>query len=180
MINSFLRLVLFFSSVILAVSCSPKERGFNEYLYSLDELKVPITLDINSTMTCSLNYDSALFQTYKHVWSVAPYGIAYKTNSFVGIVEYGVADNGLAPFLITFDSLGNKIDSLNILGNTGYGEQGQTVESAVLYKDLQIVITDSSKSWQNDIHYDIIPNSVELKVSKTTYQILENGKIEKH
>jgi hypothetical protein len=158
-------------------SCTEEKKGFSDYLNSLDELELPLNFDLNSRMDASKNYDSTLFETYKHAWTYAPYGIAFKKNKIVGVIEYSIADNGLAPFLITLDNQGNKIDSLNILGNTGFGEQGQTLESATLDTDLKLVVTDSSKSWQIDSEYNEIANTTELRVSTTTYQVLENGKI---
>jgi hypothetical protein len=158
-------------------SCSQDEKGFSDYLKTLDVLELPLKLDINSKMDASKSHDSTLFEKYKHVWTYAPFGIAFKKEGVVGIIEYSIADNGLAPFLITLDKQGNKIDSLNILGNTGFGEQGQTQESAVLNADLKLTVTDSSKSWQIDEDYNEIPNTTELRVSTTTYQIQENGKI---
>lgn len=162
---------------ITIFSCSQDKKEFPEYLKTLDVLEFPFKFDINSNMDASKSYDSTLFQKYKHVWTYAPFGIAFKTEGVVGIIEYSIADNGLAPFLITLDNQGNKIDSLNILGNTGFGEQGQTLESAVLNADLNLKVTDSSKSWQIDEDYNEIPNTTELRVSTTTYQIQEKGKI---
>jgi hypothetical protein len=128
-------------------------------------------------MEASKNFDSALFETYKHAWTYATYCIAFENDSIVGVIEYSIADNGLAPFLITRDKQGNKIDSLNILRNTVFSEQGQTLESAVLNADLKLIVTDSSKSWRIDEDYNEIPNTTELRVSNTTYQIQEDGKI---
>lgn len=162
---------------ILAFSCTDEKKSFSDYLNSLDELELPLSFDINSRMDASKNYDSTLFESYKHTWTYAPYGIAFRNEMIVGVIEYSIADNGLAPFLITLDNQGNKIDSLNILGNTGFGEQGQTLESAILDTDLKLVVTDSSKSWQIDSDYNEIPNTTELRVTTTTYQVLENGKI---
>jgi hypothetical protein len=128
-------------------------------------------------MEASKNFDSALFETYKHAWTYATYCIAFENDSIVGVIEYSIADNGLAPFLITRDKQGNKIDSLNILRNTVFSEQGQTLESAVLNADLKLIVTDSSKSWRIDEDYNEIPNTTELRVSNTTYKIQSNGKI---
>ena len=169
--------ILFILLSILAFSCTDEKKGFSDYLKTLDVLELPLNFDLNSRMDASKNYDSTLFETYKHVWTYAPFGIAFQNDKIVGVIEYSIADNGLAPFLITLDNQGNKIDSLNILGNTGFGEQGQTLESATLDADLKLVVTDSSKSWQIDSDYNEIPNTTELRVSTTTYQVLENGKI---
>ncbi len=166
--------------IILSISifsCSQDKKGFSDYLKTLDVLELPLKFDINSKMDASKSYDSTLFEKYKHVWTYAPFGIAFKKEEFVGIIEYSIADNGLAPFLITLDKQGKKIDSLNILRNTSFGEQGQTLESAVLTADLKLIVTDSSKSWQIDEDYNEVPNTTELRVSTTTYQIQENGKI---
>lgn len=167
--------------ILLSVSifsCTQEKKGFSDYLKSLDTLELPLKFDLNSKMDASKNYDSTLFETYKHAWTYAPYGIAFKNERIVGIIEYSIADNGLAPFLITLDNQGNKIDSLNILGNTRFGEQSQTLESAILDANLNFVVTDSSKLWQIDDDYKEIPNTTELRVSTTTYQIQENGQIE--
>ncbi|MFT7036073.1 MAG: hypothetical protein ACJA2S_004600 [Cyclobacteriaceae bacterium] len=162
---------------IFILSCTEEKKGFPDYLKSLDKLELPLKFDLNSRMEASKNYDSALFETYKHAWTYAPYGIAFENDSIVGIIEYSIADNGLAPFLITLDKQGNKIDSLNILRNTFFGEKGQTLVSADLNADLKLIVTDSSKSWQLDEDYNEIPNTIELRVSNTTYKIQSNGKI---
>lgn len=175
-INRMKKILIILLSISI-LSCTEEKKGFSDYLKSLDKLELPLKFDLNSRMDASKNYDSTLFETYKHAWTYAPYGIAFKNDSIVGVIEYSIADNGLAPFLTTLDNQGNKIDSLNILGNTGFGEQGQTLESAILDTDLKLLVTDSSKSWQIDEDYNEIPNTTELRVSTTTYQILENGKI---
>ncbi|WP_343913778.1 hypothetical protein [Aquimarina litoralis] len=170
-------LILLLSIIIF--SCKKEERGFHDYLRSLDTLVLPQKFSLNSRMNPSKNHDSILFKKYKHRWTHAPYGIAFNNERIVGIIEYSIADNGLAPFLITFDNNGNKIDSLNILGNSSFGMKGQTLESAILDTNLKLVVIDSSKSWQIDINENKIANTTELKVSKTTYKILKNGKIKK-
>jgi hypothetical protein len=162
---------------IFILSCTEEKKGFPDYLKSLDKLELPLKFDLNSRMEASKNFDSALFETYKHAWTYATYCIAFENDSIVGVIEYSIADNGLAPFLITRDKQGNKIDSLNILRNTVFSEQGQTLESAVLNADLKLIVTDSSKSWRIDEDYNEIPNTTELRVSNTTYQIQEDGKI---
>ena len=159
-------------------SCTQDKKGFPEYLKTLDVLELPLKFDINSKMNASKSYDSTLFEKYKHTWTSAPFGIAFKIEEVVGIIEYSIDDNELTPFLITLDNQGNKIDSLNILGNTDFGEQGETLESAILDANLKLIVTDSSKSWQINDDYNKIPNTTELRVSTTTYQIQENGKIE--
>ncbi|MGY3795728.1 hypothetical protein [Aquimarina sp. 433] len=170
-------LILFLSIVIF--SCKKEEKGFSDYLRSLDTLVLPQKFSLNSTMNSSNKYDSILFKKYKHRWTYAPYGIAFNNERIVGIIEYSIADNGLAPFLITFDNNGNKIDSLNILGNSSFGMKGQTLESAILDTNLKLVVIDSSKSWQVDIDANKIPNTTKLRVSTTIYKIQKNGKIKK-
>lgn len=170
-------LIIFLAMTIL--SCTDQKKGFSDYINSLDDLELPLHFDLNTTISpdVSKNYDSILFQTYKHVWTTAPYGIVFKNRNIVGVIEYSIADNGFAPILITLDYQGHKIDSLNILGNTGFGEQSHTLESAIFTTDLKIVVTDTTKSWQIDTDYNQIPGTTELKVSTTTYQVLDNGKI---
>ncbi|WP_044205606.1 hypothetical protein [Flammeovirga sp. OC4] len=169
--------ILLFS--ISIVSCTKEKKGFSDYLESLDQLELPLTFNLNSKMDASKNYDTALFEKYKHSWAYAPYGIAFKNDSIVGLIEYSIGDNGLVPLLTTLDNKGNKIDSLNLLGNVWFGEEGQTLVSTVVKNDLKIVLTDSSKSWQVDEDYNIIPNTTELKVLIFTYQVIENGKIKR-
>lgn len=170
-------LILFLLIVIF--SCKKEEKGFSDYLRSLDTLVLPQKFSLNSTMNSSNKHDSILFKKYKHRWTHAPYGIAFNNERIVGIIEYSIADNGLAPFLITFDNYGNKIDSLNILGNSSFSINGQTLESAILDVNLNLVVIDSSKSWQVGINENKIQNTTELKVSKTFYKIQKTGKIRK-
>ena len=111
-------------------------------------MELPVKLDLNSKREASKNFDPTLFETYKHVESDAPYGIAYKNEKTVGIIEYAVTDKGIAPFLMTFDNQGHKVDSLDILKDSGFDEQGQTTESVILDDHLKLLVTGASKSWQ--------------------------------
>lgn len=172
-----MRIILLILVIIGFTSCNSNENRFDEYVKTLDKLSLPEEFDLNSGMNASANYDSLLFEKYKHVWTYRPYGIAYSTDKFIGIIEYSIADNGLAPFLVTYSLTGNKIDSLNILGNTGFGEYGETLESAILKKDFTISVTDTTRHWKNDNNYEPIQSSIHTSIKISDYKIGTNGKI---
>ena len=163
----------------LLLSCSQDKKGFEDYVKSLDKLEFPLEFSIYSKMEASKSYDSKLFKKYKHAWTYAPYGVAFQKENIIGIVEYSIADNNLAPFLITYDGQGHKIDSLNILSNVGGGEYGQTIQRAILSEELELSIIDSTFSWELDKNYEIDSTTIEIEVAETFYRIQIDGAIQK-
>ncbi|NLR95153.1 hypothetical protein HGP29_28420 [Flammeovirga sp. SR4] len=165
--------------LIISFSCARKDEPFSRYVKSLDKLKLPLSYDIHTEIDPSKNYDSTLHIKYKCLWTYKPSGIIYETNKFIGIIEYSISDVGTVPVIVTYDLTGNKIDSLFILKNSGFGETGQTLESSILKSDYTILITDSTKKWEIDQDYNIIDSTVSIDVSNFMYKINSNGEIYK-
>ncbi|NLR95041.1 hypothetical protein [Flammeovirga agarivorans] len=165
--------------LIFSMSCSYKEESFSRYLLTLDKLKLPLSYNTHTQIEPSVGYDSTLFNQYKCSWTYKPSGILYETKNSVGVIEYSVGDIGTTPVLVTYNLKGIKIDSLFILKNVGFWETGQNLESAVLTSNNTIVITDTIKTWKLDQNYEIIESTVEVDISRSTYQIKENGLIQK-
>lgn len=169
--------IIYLLLILSFIAC--KNNDFNNYINSLNDVSLPHDFDINSTLNKPLNYNKLLFEKFKHKWSSYPYGIVYRNNKTIGIIEASIADNGIAPILITYDIIGNKIDSLNILENTSFSENSQTLVNASLDKNLNLFIIDSTKTWENDNEFNQISNSLKIKTNKTEYNIDKNGLINK-
>lgn len=164
-------------TILSLFSC--KNNDFNNYLNSLNTLKLPIDFKINSKLKKPPNYSKTLFKKFKHQSTSYPYGIIFKNDKSVGIIEASIADTGIAPFIITYNLKGEKVDSLNILKNIGFGEKNQTLEYGYLDRNLNLTITDSTKSWLNNSKHSHIQSSTTIKTIRKQYHINKIGVIKK-
>jgi len=87
---------------------------------------------------------------------------------------------GPAPFVTTYDLIGNKIDSIGIFSKTRFDIGYEAMEYFTINTDGSIVVIDSTKTWDlNEDEDDIVEGTMKLNVGKTIYLISESGKIMK-
>ena len=78
---------------------------------------------------------------------------------------------------MTYDNEGNKIDSLNPFKKSSYDIDYETTEFVTINNQI-IEVIDTLKTWKlNEEGSERIENSREIKISRTEYKILENGKL---
>ena len=168
--------------ILFCLGCNnstTQKTKFQSYLDSLNEIETPIEIDINSNLNYSNNFNESLFKLYKHIYTFRPVGVLYKSDSTVTTMEFSLADNGLAPFLITYTLQGNKIDSLNVLGESGEDQYRKTVQFVKFNKNQSFTVLDSTTIWEYDSLDIIIPDSTKIKVQQFHYIITPIGKIKK-
>jgi hypothetical protein len=165
------------------ISCSTsKERNtgddFRKYLNSLDNLEVPVTFDTkNDLKVKSRNYDTTLFQLFKHAWSMGPHGKIFEGDSIVVIVDITAGDV-LVPLIMTFNQQGQKLDSLNPYDKAGADMGYESYEFVTINDNKEIVVTDSTRTWDlNADKSDIVEGSEKLTVDTVIYKIDKRGKI---
>jgi len=98
--------IIYLLLVLNLVSC--KNNDFNDYISSLNNVSLPLNFDINSSLNKPSNFNESLFKKFKQKWTSYPYGIVYRNNKTIGIIETSIADNGIVPFLMTYDIIGNE------------------------------------------------------------------------
>ena len=168
---------LFFISTLML--CCNSKTDIEYYIDSLSQIKSPIELKDNSNVYLSPNFDKRLFEKFKTSYSNEPIGKLFVNENFIATLEYAVADNGYAPILVTYDIKGNKQDSLYLLQKTGYGDFGQTKETAIIDNYFNITIRDTTKIWKVDEDFNPIDSTVQTSYKETMYKISKSGKIEK-
>ena len=168
----------------LLVSCSSyKNDTFESYINNLDRIKKPISF---RTIELTLNhhqqdYNRELFEKYKCSNASDLYGVLFEGDETVGIV-YIVNGDVQTPILVTYDKLGNKIDSLNLFENaSGSDVESETYELVTIFQDNRIRVIDSTETWLTDKEKENrLSDSFKLKID-TFFHVVENsGMIDKN
>ncbi len=151
--------------------------NFENYLKTLDQIPLPLLHNPHGQLPAlSKHYDKQAFEKYKHVWTSQPLGILFNDDKFVALIDCSIGDFGLAPFIMTYDKKGNKIDSLGPYKKTAEDMGYSAIEYLTITNDKTIIVRDSITS------YDLKPDSSDIdKTSKkvttsiTKYIINANG-----
>jgi hypothetical protein len=178
--------------LVTLVSCNSKQTNettttdnnlFNEFINKLPTKGLPINL------SCGLpdgpgsdNLEVSDFVNYKEFIPSGQnviFGTIGQPDKFKLII-YGQTGDDIYPTLFTYDNLGKRIDSLNLILNPcGKADEFQIPHSIVsIDLDLQITLSDTLRF----IHYsdnnkDFSVDS--LKVSTVKYHINNSGQINK-
>ncbi len=150
---------------------------FEKYLSSLDKIPLPFMHSSVSTVpNISNGYFDLGFQKFKLQASYKPLGLLYYKKN-VAIIEYSIADNGHALFVITYNAQGNKVDSLSLYSKSGANEKVECTEFLNISKEFKIQVNDTTYFWNVDERGDRIGQIINKKSGSTVYQISDNGKI---
>src|SRR5437879_12004861 len=173
--------VIAFTCLII-FSCSGKKetiqtKDFQRYLSSLDSLKTPIIFNTQTQLgDFSKKFDSALFKKFKNQWAFKPYGKLFVTDRIAVTVDITAGDI-LTPILMTFDSEGNKLDSMNLYKSAGQF-MGYESNELVTIDKREIVTIRSVRRWElNERRNNIIQGSDQLTVDTVVFKINGHGKI---
>ncbi len=155
--------------------------NFENYISTLDQIPLPLeTNPFGQLPETSKNFDKNTFGKYKHTWTSQPLGIYYRDGNTIGIIDCGIGDWGLVPFLTTYDLKGNKIDSTGFYDKSGQDMGYEAIEHVTFNTDRTITVLDTVKRWDfNQDETDIIKGSLKMTAGKVEYRVLDNGRIEK-
>lgn len=108
------------------------------------------------------------------------YGKIFESDDYYGLI-YSVPVSTFTPILRTVDKKGKQIDELQLLGELGSAGDNESMfkESARIFSEDLIVLTDSVFSWKiNDVG-ERIQESQKIQVVVEKYRITAKGKIER-
>jgi hypothetical protein len=91
-----------------------------------------------------MDVDPKLFERFKYKDADAVSGKVYISDEGIGIL-YRVTGDVATPVLMTYNTSGQRIDSLNLFRNaSGFSDTSETFITVTLYKDRRIVEVDST------------------------------------
>jgi hypothetical protein len=169
--------------MFLMISCSAQENGFKKYVGQLQPVTMPISFrslkfpdkHINNT------FDQVLFKKYKPIAAYTVYGKLYEDEKSVAII-YTVIGDVNSPILMTYNKMGNKIDSLNLFeGESVFHFESETSKYVTIFSDKRIQVIDSVTTWKmEDNGEDRIEGTGKVsRIDKISYQLDLDGKIRK-
>lgn len=161
------------------ISSQNEKGGFNHYLSSLEKVDLPLEYSTYSGLEFNkIEFDTIGFEKYKHVWTISPVGILYESEESITTLEYSIGDYGLAPFLVSYDTKGNKIDSLGPYEKSGVDLGYDGKEYVKILAERRIIVIDSIKKWDiNPQGTDIISESLKVTSDTIVYIVESDGKI---
>ncbi|NCA21364.1 MAG: hypothetical protein EBS86_09545 [Crocinitomicaceae bacterium] len=189
-----MKITLYFLAILFFAlsSCSTKNKSvsetgeqynaknpFENYLTTLEQIPLPFKYNpLGKLPELSKNYDKQAFEKYNYFGSYKPLGILFNDAKTVAIIDFSIGDNGLVPFLTTYDKKGNKIDSLAPFQKSG-GDIGYfAIEYLTINKDKTVVVLDSITTYKlKSDNSDVDESTKKITTSLTKYTIEENGHI---
>ncbi len=152
---------------------------FVNYLTTLEQIPLPFKYNpLGKLPELSKDYNKQAFEKYNYFGSSKPLGILFNDAKTVTIVDCSIGDNGLVPFLTTYDKKGIKIDSLAPFQKSG-GDVGYfAVEYLTITKDKTIVVLDSVTTYKlKHDNSDVDESTKKITTGLIKYTIAENGQI---
>jgi hypothetical protein len=179
-------LILFFA----ITSCNSKstikdhtnsKNKFQEYIRVLPNKHLPIEFKCGlpsglGSSNLSVT-DLEIYKAYFPIDHQAVFGLINQRNQYKAII-YGKVGDDIYPTLVTYDSLGNKIDSLTLILNSCGGADDSQIPYTVAKID-----TDFKISISDTLSYIHFPNDGEvyiidsIRVKFNQYHVNEKGKI---
>lgn len=189
-----MKITLFFLAILMFTlsSCSTKNKSvagtgkqfnaknpFEIYLTTLEQIPLPFKYNpLGKLPELSKNYDKKAFEKYSYFGTSKPLGVLFNDSKTVTIVDCSIGDNGLVPFLTTYDKKGNKIDSLAPFQKSG-GDIGYfAIEYLTITKDKNVVVLDSITTYKlKSDNSDVDESTKKITTGLIKYTIAENGQI---
>jgi hypothetical protein len=173
--------VLFFIACTQPQSKQPgniTDTMFDDYIKSLDTIPLPFKHSCSDAQFAemSVHFDSAGFKKYKEADCIQPLGILFNDDTIIVTVDLSNADFCKAPFLVSFDKKGNKLDSLNLYQNAFADTDAASRPYFRVDKDKSIVIIDTTKKWKVGQFDKVVPGSETTTIDSTMYFLSEKGK----
>lgn len=175
-------ILLIFSFIVLS-SCQKEEtpdNNFSKFLSSMPDLKFPFITNSAEDLQAAF-YPDTMYNKFIDDSSNGVYAKIKVNDSIHGII-YLMPGDILFPSLVTYNSIGKKIDELALVhlpgGSDGYNANGSSY--LVINKNLDMQITDTVHTFERDsLTEEIIEASRKLEVIVERYQVSGIGKIVK-
>ncbi|MBC7485668.1 MAG: hypothetical protein H7282_02820 [Cytophagaceae bacterium] len=152
---------------------------FDEYVSSLDQIPLPLKHNPLAYLPeLSTHYSKEGFEKYKSESASQPFGILYKNENTITLVDYSIGDIGPAPFFTTYDKLGNKIDSLAPYKKTGGDDGYYAIEYISILSDHTLVVEDSVVTWPTGAERSKL--NEKISTAKIKYVFEKDGRISSH
>jgi len=170
-------------SFVFILSCKTEQKSdFQKYLESLNKIEFPFRYNSRNGFVAeskSKNFNQDLYKQYKHVWAEKPIGILYNDNGNIVIPEIVVGDYALVPYIMVYNNIGEKLDSLNVFKKSGMDMLFEAFEYATINEKMEVTVVDSVYTWkESEDKNDRDPLTKTLSTGKTTYTLNSNGKFE--
>lgn len=165
-------------SILSLIFCSctvPNE--FEEYIDSLDKIPLPESYGQETAQSVTVNYNTTLFNKFKHHKADCPSGAIILRNNFVCTVDLDTNNGVYHPYLMTYDLKGNKLDSLELLNGMGSGDFGKTDIYATIQENGVIILTDTTYNWKFSDTGTIDSTKIRLSTRNYEYHIQDGGEI---
>lgn len=174
--------VLLIACLVILFACRKQitqQDKFDAFLKTIPELKFPFQTNSSEDLIAAF-YPDTLYKDYIDDSSNGVYAKIKVNDSILGII-YLMPGDILFPSLVTYNSIGKKIDELTLVhlpgGSDGYNANGSSY--LVMNKNLDIQITDTVHTFERDSITEIIEASRKLEVIVERYQVSGIGKIVK-
>jgi hypothetical protein len=173
--------------VLVFLGCShpkhlnSKKATFNRYIRSLNRISLPFKCACANDVFAgrSFKFDSAGFAKYKLYDAARPFGVIYHDRNFIVVMDLVNADYCIDPILVSYDKKGNKLDSLNLYGNSFIDTASSSMPLAKIEPNKSIIVIDTTKNWKLADNSSKIPGSETKKIDSTIYYLSKNGKFVK-
>ena len=152
---------------------------FNSYLNKIRIISLPYETTCGKFNSDSPIEDMDLIKKYSGGEFEPPYRRILTENDFEIILCFGIGDN-LTPIIRTYDRNGKILSSQQLFFGYCGGEPGfYQSEFLKINSDLSITHIDSTWTYETDSLDNNIPETENLEVVITKYQIQNNGNISK-
>lgn len=168
---------------IVLSSCQKEETtddNFSKFLSSIPDLKLPFITNSAEDLQAAF-YPDTMYNKFIDDSSNGIYGKIKVNDSIHGVV-FLLPGDILFPLLVTYNSIGKRIDELDLVhlpgGSDGYNANGSSY--LVMNNKLEILITDTIHTFERDSLTEIIDSTKKTKVVIEKYFVDGLGKIVKH
>ncbi|WP_299246214.1 hypothetical protein [uncultured Aquimarina sp.] len=170
-------------SFVFLLSCKTEQKNdFQKYLESLDKIELPFQYNSTNGFVVeskSKKFNQDLYKKYKQIWAEKPVGILYNDGKNIIIPEIVVGDYTLTPYLMVYNNIGEKLDSLNVFKKSGMDMLYEAFEYATVNNKIEVTVVDSVYTWkESEDKNDRDPLTKTLSTGKTMYKLNSNGKFE--
>ncbi len=161
-------------STVIATTKQPQPE-LKDYIPQMAMIQTPVTFNSDNFDNMSPR-DEKLSRLFAFPNGQTLVGKLFSTDQFDALL-FSIPADGTYPLAITYDKVGNKIDSLGLIKRGGSDVDFDCVEHVTVNPDRTIVLIDSM------IHWKVTPdggNRVEgsdsLVVTRKAFELLDNGK----
>ncbi|MGV3538356.1 MAG: hypothetical protein ACO1OQ_01005 [Rufibacter sp.] len=164
------------AEAVAATVTSPRQASFKEFTQELPVLTLPFTATCSFDFAKAAPIDTAAARNFLQAHEV-PYRQLKVSTNVTAVITLFPADETL-PRIRAFSQDGTVLDEQDLKFNPCREEPGYAHrEQFTIQKDLTIVHIDSTTRWEYDAHYNEVPNTRKLTVTRKRFKINPAGQI---